>query len=78
MTATAATGCVPDGISDAPESGEDFRTAGGALCAANAEGYAERSAEAARLMTSAGHYQGAGLPTLRFLFVEGSRRARRR
>ena len=22
-------------------------------------------------MTSAGHYQGAGLPTLRFLFVEG-------
>ena len=71
VTATAATGCVPDGISDAPESGEDFRTAGGALCAANAEGYAERSAEAARLMTSAGHYQGAGLPTLRFLFVEG-------
>ena len=47
VTATAATGCVPDGISDAPESGEDFRTAGGALCAANAEGYAERSAEAA-------------------------------
>lgn len=71
VTATAATGCVPDGISDAPESGEDFRTAGGALCAADAEGYAERSAEAARLMTSAGHYQGAGLPTLRFLFVEG-------
>jgi len=71
VTATAATGCVPDGISDAPESGEDFRTAGGELCAANAEGYAERSAEAARLMTSAGHYQGAGLPTLRFLFVEG-------
>ena len=30
VTATAATGCVPDGISDAPESGEDFRTAGGA------------------------------------------------
>ena len=71
VTATAATGCVPDGISDAPESGEDFRTAGGELCAADAEGYAERSAEAARLMTSAGHYQGAGLPTLRFLFVEG-------
>ena len=71
VTATAVTGCVPDGISDEPESGEDFRTAGGELCAADAEGYAERSAEAARLMTSAGHYQGAGLPTLRFLFVEG-------
>ena len=36
VTATAATGCVPDGISDAPESGEDFRTAGGELCAADA------------------------------------------
>ena len=71
VTATAATGCVPSGVSNSPESEEDFRTAGGELCAADAEGYADRCAAAGRLMTSAGHYQGAGLPTLRFLFVEG-------
>ena len=73
VTATAATGCVPYGVSDALESEDDFRTEGGTLCAADAEGYAERCAEAAQLMTSAGHYQGAGLPTLRLLFVESER-----
>lgn len=71
LTATAATGCVPSGVSNAPEDEEDFRTAGGALCAADSEGYAERCADAARLMTAAGHYQGAGLPTLRFLYESG-------
>ena len=70
VTETEASGCVPYGISDAPGNEKDFRTAGGALCAVDAEGYAQRAAEAARLMAAAGHYQGAGLPTLRFLFVE--------
>ncbi len=69
--ASPATGCVPSGISNMPGDEEDFRTAGGALCAVDTEGYAERCAEAARAITGAGHYQGAGLPTLRLLFEEG-------
>lgn len=74
-TAAAATGCVPFGVSNTPDDESDFRTAGGALCAAESEGYADRCAEAARLMTQAGHYQGAGLPTLRLLYEESLRTA---
>ena len=70
VTATAATGCVPSGVSNAPDDTEDFRDAGGALCTVDTEGYADRCAEASRAMTSAGHYQGAGIPTLRFLYIE--------
>ena len=70
VTATAATGCIPSGVSNTPDDAADFRTAGGALCATDAEGYADRCAEAARTMASAGHYQGAGIPTLRFLYIE--------
>ncbi len=68
--ASAATGCVPEGVSGVTGE-ESFRTAGGTLCAVDEEGFAERSTEAARLLAAAGHYQGAGLDGLRLLFVDG-------
>lgn len=72
VMATEATGCVPYGITNVSGSADDFRTAGGELCAVDAEGYAERSAEAARKIAAAGHYQGAGLDRLEFLCPEGA------
>lgn len=64
---TAATGCVPTGISDMPDAEEDFRTAGGDFFVASEE----NATLAARLLTSSGHYQGAGLPTLRLVYLDG-------
>lgn len=62
-----ASGCVPYGVSDVPDAEGDFRTMGGDLC----EVGEDDATLAGKLMTSTGHYQGAGIPTLRLVYVEG-------
>lgn len=65
-----ATGFVPYGISNEPSSAEDFRTVGGELCAVDSENHTEHMREAANLLTTSGHYGGAGLDGLSFVYVD--------
>jgi len=65
-----ATGFVPYGIANDPESTEDFRTMGGNLCVTDSEKHDEHVREAANLLTASGHYGGAGLDGLRFVYVD--------
>ena len=69
VTATAATGCVPYGISNAPEDEEDFRTTGGELCAADVESYAARCEKAVEEKRLAANYSLLG--GLAFIYPAG-------
>lgn len=65
-----AGGLVPAGVrdsTDGPESA-DYRTVGGELCATDAENYEIRCAEALDEIKLAGHYSGAGFPTVEYLY----------
>lgn len=73
MGAVPATGLVSAGIENGTEGEEDFRTAGGELCAVDAEGYAERCAEAVESLRRAGYSSGRDIPPIELLYVEGER-----
>lgn len=73
MGAAPATGLVSAGIGNGAEGEEDFRTAGGELCAADAEGYAERCAEAVESLRRAGYSSGRDFPPIELFYVEGER-----
>ena len=62
-----ADGLVPAGVRGSEDS-IDYRTAGGALCAVDEEGYAERCGTALGEITEAGHYHGADFPDVEYLY----------
>lgn len=66
----AATGLVPNGISDAEGAEADYRTTGGTLCAVDEEGYAARLEEAGSELTYAGYYSTSMFPPVELLYVE--------
>lgn len=67
-----AGGLVPSGVRDSgeQEDGADFRTVGGELCAIEEETYPDRCTAALGEVTEAGYYNGAGFPTLEYLYSE--------
>lgn len=69
--AVGATGLVPGGVIGSSEGGEDFRAEGGALCAADIEGYAMRCLDAETELRNGGYWGGIGLPAIRCLYVAG-------
>ena len=67
VEASPADGLVPVGVRDS-EDGTDYRTVGGSLCAVDAETYPDRCAAALGELTAAGNYNGAGFPSVEYLY----------
>jgi len=64
-----ATGFVPQGVPNGTEDGTEFRTAGGALCGADTEGYAERCAQAVQELERAGYEFDGTFPQVQMLYA---------
>lgn len=62
-----ADGIVPWGIADA-EPDSEFRTVGGSVLAVDAEGYAERCAQAQECLKQAGYGGGSGFPVVELCY----------
>ncbi len=70
--AVPATGLVPSGVVNAEADEEDdFRAAGGTLCAADEEGYSLRCLEAESELRTGGYWGAQGFPTVNCLYVAG-------
>ncbi len=70
--AVSATGLVPPGIVDvSADAPEDFRTAGGTLCAVDPEGYEARCLKSETELRNGGYWGGAGFPSVKCLYVAG-------
>lgn len=69
---TGATGLVPPGIVGvSTDSEEDFRTAGGTLCAVDEEGYSMRCLDAEGELRGGGYWGGVGFPNASCIYTEG-------
>ena len=63
-----AEGLVPPGMTDAAAE-DDFRAAGGALCAADAGGYGARCLLAVQELHDGGYWSGESIPTVSCMYV---------